>query len=140
MIGLSTVNDATYSVPMFPIVLSIVLVSAVVIVLSVIGVFVCCRKRQEQRLAKAKLYFEQVKNFNHDEDEFFTKKEKKQMFETEEDEVLSQTNPNAFLTAAMLNNDNDDEDYDTDEVSSQETRDKVPMDLTTNDQALSDFI
>ena len=50
----------------FPVVLAVCAFSILIMIIVVIAGTLCYRKRQEQRLKKAKTYFEQLQNFNHD--------------------------------------------------------------------------
>lgn len=111
------------------------------IILSYVVTSACCRKRKEQEKLEAQRYQEQSQNYNHDE-MMLSKKEQKKVtakgkrVDTDEDEELSSTNPNAFLTASMLakRDGANDSDENSDEVSSQEIRDKMPADLLEDAQ------
>ena len=116
-----------------------------VVVFAILAVCLCCRTRQQARLARAKTYFDQLKEKNEDPEARFIddhnnalnaskKGKKKKNKEADEDEKLKKVNPNSFISSASF----EDED-DKDEVSSQEARDEVTA-LTSNEQAVGELL
>ena len=125
----------------FTVWLAVILGAALVAVFAILILCICVRRRREQRLNKAKTYFESLEKQDDPEAEFLeqhnqaqseAKASKKSKGKKNKEEDNS--NPNMFVSTAAF-----DED-DTDEVSSAEARDLVPDKQTSNEQALGDLI
>ena len=121
--------------------LAVILGVALVAVFAILIICICVRRSREQRLEKAKTYFESLEKQDDPEAEFLeqhnqaksSKKSKGKKGKKDQEEDNS-TNPNMFVSTAAF-----DED-DTDEVSPAEARDIVPDKQTSNEQALGDLI
>ena len=114
------------------IILTIAIVTSVFIV-ALIATIVCCiraRKNKEQRLTKAKTFFDSMKNEAYDPEQQFMETQEE---EEEEEQQLKESDPNAFINASLAQ---DDEE----EVSENEMRDKVPDNLSPNEQAVGELI
>lgn len=126
----------------------LLLAGMLVVVFAILFICFCCRTRQQARLARAKTYFDQLKEKNSEDpeakflDEHNTavnaakkgNKKKNKEEADEEDEKLKTFNPNSFISSKSF-----DEEDDGDEVSSQEARDQVPA-LTNNEQAVGELL
>ena len=114
------------------IILTIAIVTSIFIV-ALIATIVCCiraRKNKEQRLTKAKTFFDSMKNEAYDPEQQFMETQEE---EEEEEQQLKESDPNAFINASLAQ---DDEE----EVSENEMRDKVPDNLSPNEQAVGELI
>ena len=95
-----------------------ILGAALVVVFALLILCICVRRRREQRLDKAKTYFESLEKSDDPEAEFLEQHNQAQASKKKSEEESS--NPNMFVSTAAF-----DED-ETDEVSSAEARDLVP--------------
>ena len=100
-----------------------ILGAALLVVFALLIVCICVRRRREQRLDKAKTYFESLEKQDDPEAEFLEQNNQAQVSKKSKDKKKQEeenSNPNMFVSTAAF-----DED-ETDEVSSAEARDLVP--------------
>ena len=121
-------------------IVALIVVAIFIAIFLVLSIFCCIRKFKENKLKKAKTYFDSLQQQSHDDEDGQvgknTRKSKKPLHKSAADEELERTNPNSFIG---VNSDDDD-----DEVSSAEARDKVPeaysLSLTSNERILENLM
>ena len=128
-IGLSSNDAEATAISNLVLWICLLLAGMLVVVFAILFVCFCCRTRQQARLARAKTYFDQLKEKNSEDPEakFMNegdtavnvskkgkKKKNKNEADEDEDEKLKAFNPNSFISSNSF----DDDEEDGDEVSS----------------------